>query len=290
MFGLLVASALVAAPSAGAQERVTGEAQAAFEGATGAFDRGDYETAVTGFQRAYELTGHPDVLFNVYSAAERWGRLDLAVGALERYLAEADIEADRRPVLRDRLARLRERLAAEAVPEEASAREDASDHEASDDEASDDGASDREASDHQASDHETGVQAGGDDRDVQDPDAAPGSPAPGGGVHPAGVGVLIGAGVLAVSFGVFAALSEVEDGNLETRCGAPPGCGDDALSTLEAFNIVADVSWIGAAALAVAGVVLLFALPPEDDPTEPRAALVPWASPNAGGVAMVGRY
>src|SRR5690606_8695987 len=90
----------------------TEEARRHFDTATAAFDGGDYPGAVQGFQRAFELTHHPDILYNIYSAAERAGQLPLALRSLERYLAEGEVEPERRPVLQERLARLRERIAA----------------------------------------------------------------------------------------------------------------------------------------------------------------------------------
>ena len=241
----LVASLLLvlaSAPLAAAQDGATVEqARAHFETGTRAFDTGDYELAVSEFQRAHALTGHPDLLFNIYSSAERAGRLELAVSSLEGFLAEGQVEPERRPVLEERLSRLRERLAAQAAPEP-----------------------------------------------EPEPIVQPESSADPSGVHPAGVGVLIGAGALALSFGVLAALSEVEDSNLASGCGATRSCTSDQVATLNALNIAADVSWIGAAALAVTGAVLLFVLPPEA--SEPGVALAPWVTPDAAGLAARGRF
>lgn len=251
----LVASLLLvlaSAPLAAAQDGATVEqARAHFETGTRAFDTGDYELAVSEFQRAHALTGHPDLLFNIYSSAERAGRLELAVSSLEGFLAEGQVEPERRPVLEERLSRLRERLAAQAAPEP-----------------------EPELEPHPEPEPEPIVQ--------------PESSADPSGVHPAGVGVLIGAGALALSFGVLAALSEVEDSNLASGCGATRSCTGDQVATLNALNIAADVSWIGAAALAVTGAVLLFVLPPEA--SEPGVALAPWATPDAAGLAARGRF
>ena len=107
-----------------------------------------------------------------------------------------------------------------------------------------------------------------------------------GGVHPAGVGVLVGAGALLVSFAVFAGLSSAEDSALAERC-AREACEAADVETLNTFNVVADVSWIGAATLGVVGLILLLALPPESA-SESRVALAPWASPDGAGLAVRG--
>lgn len=117
-----------------------------------------------------------------------------------------------------------------------------------------------------------------------------------GGVHPAGIGVLIGAGALFVSFGILAGLSEAEDESLASSCGRNAGgvCPPGAIAALDAYNLGADISWIAGSVAAVVGVVLLFVLPPEHDTeAEPLAASVrvaPWASPEGAGIGAVGRW
>lgn len=129
-----------------------------------------------------------------------------------------------------------------------------------------------------------------------DPIDAPPTEAPppsSGGVHPASIGVLIGAGALFVSFAVFAGLSEMEDQSLASSCGRDTfaNCTPSQVGTLEAFNIVADVSWIAGTAAAVAGLVMLFVLPGESESTTSESlTLSPWASPQGAGIGAVGRW
>lgn len=256
---IAASTGLTAEAQSAPDDTAIAEARAHFEAGTAAFDQGDYELAVSEFEAAHAITAHPDILFNIYSAAERAGQLELALGSLERYLAEGEVPADRRTVLQGRLARLRDRVAAQRAGEPDPGAETVTVDEATE-----------------------ATPAPIDTAPAPEPAPAP-APAPSG-VHPAGIGVLIGAGVLLASFAVFASLSEVEDQRLETTCAS--GCADDELSTLGAYNVVADVSWIGAAALGVVGVVLLIALPPEsgDD-----VAALPWISPDGAGVALAGR-
>lgn len=238
---LLSAVIVIAASPARAQDpSATERARLHFDLATQAFDTGNYELATTEFQRAHELTGHPDLLFNIYSSAERAGHLEVAVDALARFLAEGSMDDTQRATLEQRLLRLRERMAARA-------------------------------------------------RAQQTPrsDAAP-EPAPDG-VHPAGIGVLIGAGVLGAGFAVLAVLSELEDTKLAQGCGATRSCTDGDVATLSALNLAADVTWITAAAAAAVGVVLLLALPPDPAGRE-NVALAPWMTREAAGLVATGRF
>jgi len=134
-------------------------------------------------------------------------------------------------------------------------------------------------------------RAAREERDTAPPPEPADPPAPteddgGGGVHPAGIGVLIGGGVLLANFAVFAGLAAAEDGSLSDGCS--PSCSDDDVSTLRAFNLVADVSWIAGALVVATGVVLLLALPPETD-GDATAAVAPWVSPDGAGLVLAGR-
>jgi hypothetical protein len=105
------------------------------------------------------------------------------------------------------------------------------------------------------------------------------------------VGTLVGAGVLLANFAVFAAASSVESGSLAGSCGASVGrfCTDAQVSALAAENLVADISWIGAAAVGAAGLIFLFVLPPERGPL-PAAAVAPMFGPGPGGLVVGGRF
>jgi hypothetical protein len=89
---------------------------------------------------------------------------------------------------------------------------------------------------------------------------------------------------LLANFGVFAGLSSLEAGSLSSSmCGAARACTSGQTSTLTAYNIVADASWIAGAAAATLGLIFLFALPSERGPL-PTA----WIAP--GGLAMGGPW
>lgn len=97
MFGLVVGLSLVS--TAAAQDRLA-EAERAFRQAEVAYEQGDYVGALESFQRAHELTGNPEILYNVGVVADRLGRDELALESFELYLRgrpgaedRADVEA-----------------------------------------------------------------------------------------------------------------------------------------------------------------------------------------------------
>jgi hypothetical protein len=99
--------------------------------------------------------------------------------------------------------------------------------------------------------------------------------------------MLVTAGVLLANFGVFAGLSAAENDRLGTACGR--SCTSDQVASLNTYDIVADVSWIGAAALGVTGLVLLFVLPPDTHEEDASVAVLPWLGPQGAGVTIGGR-
>ena len=288
----LVCAAWVAcaAPAARAQdggpqgERTPTEAELAdarhsFEVGRQAYDAGEYAAAASEFRAALELTGAADLWFNVYLAEERGGRLEPAAEALASYLREGTIEPDQRALLERRLERLRARIESRTTPPP-SDQERAEDLQVQD--------LMRDSAEAIGSPVAAATQT--TPTETAPPPPVPASPGP----HPAAIGTLVGAGVLLVAFAVLAPLSYLEDQALASRCGRDTGrfCDPSETTTLEALNIAADVSWIGAAALGVAGIVMLFALPSEELPSEqpPAVAIAPFATPHAAGIAAGGTF
>ncbi len=94
-----------------AQASHDAEARAVFEAGSMAFDDSRYADALEYFQRAFELSGRPGLLYNIGVAADRLRRDQEALDAFERFLAAVpehprrrDVEA-RVEVLRAALAR-----------------------------------------------------------------------------------------------------------------------------------------------------------------------------------------
>jgi tetratricopeptide (TPR) repeat protein len=84
------------------------EARTRFRAATMAFSDGRFEDALSDFQRAYELSGRLELLFNIGSAADRLRRDAEALAAYEAYLDASEDPPNRRFV-EARVRMLRER-------------------------------------------------------------------------------------------------------------------------------------------------------------------------------------
>jgi len=108
----LVAAAGVAsaqAPRELTREQLT-EARALFEAGRAAFIEGRYEDALDYFDRSYEISGAPELLYNVGHAAERLRQDERALDAFEAYLREVP-DAEERASIERRIALLREAIA-----------------------------------------------------------------------------------------------------------------------------------------------------------------------------------
>jgi tetratricopeptide (TPR) repeat protein len=108
LWGVVFSATLIGSTQAAAQE----DARALFTRGQTAYQQGDYETAVSAWNRAYELDARPLIQYNLAQAYERLGRLQDAAQALDRYLETAEpgdqYQADaraRRSALRERLSR-----------------------------------------------------------------------------------------------------------------------------------------------------------------------------------------
>ena len=71
------------------------KAKAAFELGTRAYADGEFESALESFRRAYELTGSPDLLYNIATVSDRMRRDEEALQAYEGYLEARPKSADR---------------------------------------------------------------------------------------------------------------------------------------------------------------------------------------------------
>lgn len=96
------------------------EAKKAFASGTEAYAEGDFQNALRNFKRAYELTGSPDLLYNIATVSDRMRLDEEALEAYEGYLGARPKSADREhvesriSVLRDAIeARKRAELDAE---------------------------------------------------------------------------------------------------------------------------------------------------------------------------------
>lgn len=97
-----------------AAQAATPEARAAFEQGRDAYDAGRFAEALAHFERAYTLSEHPKLLFNVARAADGDGQVERAIQAYESFL-QAVPSADNREFVEARLTRLRASRAAAAA-------------------------------------------------------------------------------------------------------------------------------------------------------------------------------
>lgn len=298
ILGVLGAAGFVLSPAGTASAQDTDErARTHFQSGTAYFDAGNYESGLREFQEAYDLSGRPGLLYNLYLCEERLGHLPEAATHLERYLAEVEDLGERRGVLEQRLENIRRRAAEEQ-------RE----------------ADERAAVAAAAAAAGTGVAVGvaagteGDPAtttgteadpaatpedapsDVPEPDQAddveePGEaddPAPGeassGGLMPTSVAVTYAvAGAGAVSWAVFGILAASENGRLNDECAS--GCNSSDVTTLRTYNIIADIGF----AVTVAGAALatfLWLLLPGD--SGEHASVAPYMTPEGAGLFAQG--
>lgn len=89
------------------------QARKSYEAGRASFEEGSYEDAIAAFERAFELSGEANLLYNIALAYDRLGELEPALEYLERYrkvAPEAEQESLRRRSegLQRRLAKQRE--------------------------------------------------------------------------------------------------------------------------------------------------------------------------------------
>jgi tetratricopeptide (TPR) repeat protein len=87
------------------------QAKKAFAAGTRAYQAGDFEAALSSFREAYDLTGSPDLLYNIATVSDRMRRDEDALHAYEGYLEARPTSADREHV-ESRIAVLREAIEA----------------------------------------------------------------------------------------------------------------------------------------------------------------------------------
>ena len=215
-----------------------------------AYDAGNYEEAITQFERAYELSQRSDLLFNLYQGHHRAGNLAPAVDYLERYLEEGSPDDLQRGTLTERLTNLRQQLEQQQAQE----------------------AREAEEAERRRQEELEQTRAAAQSHSMRNA-----------GIAVLSIGVAAGA-----MFGVFAGLAAKEDGDLEDTCS--PVCSGDEVSKLRSFNRGADVSLGLAGVGIVTGVVLLLVAPSSDGGSDERARVQPLLGPTTAGLGLEGRF
>jgi tetratricopeptide (TPR) repeat protein len=106
---LLLMSAWPACATAQEDQSLEEEARGLFEAGSSAYSGGRYEEAVGHFQRSYELSGRPELLYNIATAAERARQDEAALRAYEQFLERVP-DTDRRAQVETRIRFLRGQL------------------------------------------------------------------------------------------------------------------------------------------------------------------------------------
>ncbi len=103
----------VGEPAASAVDPVLQEAGERFDRGVAFYDEGDFGAALAEFLRAYELTEHWGVLYNLGQVSSALNRHAEALRYFESYLADggAEIDAGRRSEVEESIGALRSRLA-----------------------------------------------------------------------------------------------------------------------------------------------------------------------------------
>ncbi len=238
----LTAVATAAPPAKPPPERVAADVRARelFQKGDTAYAEGRYEEALSAFQEAYDLSGRPQLLFNVSNALERLGRYAEAIDALEKYLASG--KAKDRDVVQKRLANLKKRVDEQKKAEERAREEEEK----------------KRAADNRAE------QAAGPSEKAEPASPPAASPPPS--EKPARVLpiVLLGAGGAAlVTAGVFGVLTLSARGDVDAGCRPGPAgriCNADAGSAIDrdkTFGLVTDIALVSGIVLGAAGVYFL---------------------------------
>ena len=97
-FACLASTSRVEAQRDSTSDAKIEEAKKAFAAGTRAYAEGDFENALERFQRAYDLTGSPDLLYNIATVSDRMRLDEEALEAYEGYLEARPDSADREHV------------------------------------------------------------------------------------------------------------------------------------------------------------------------------------------------
>ncbi|MBN1656297.1 MAG: tetratricopeptide repeat protein [Deltaproteobacteria bacterium] len=279
------------------QDKADETARIHFQAGTSYYETGDYELALREFNRSYELSGRPELQYNISLTYEKLGDLEAAIEALQKYLSEAKDIPNRR-TLEIRLANLGKRLEQQR---EAFAQEDPNATATGEAIASADSISDEEAAAEQPVAPQQPVPPEPLVEPVEkEPPAQPESAKPEAqGEDPKILGLrtevfvsyaIAGAGAL--TFILFGSLAAAEDNSLSDQCLNREGqgtCSESDVSSLETFATVADVGLALALIGGVAGTVLLFTLEDERQ-SESKLEVRPIAGAEQMGAAARVRF
>jgi tetratricopeptide (TPR) repeat protein len=254
---------LVLGATARAQQEKSDEtARIHFKAGTSYYDTGDYELALREFNRSYELSGRPELQYNISLTYEKLGDLEAAIKALEKYLNEAK-DIPNRKTLELRLANLNKRLEQQ--------REAAAAEQAVPAAADEQPGSDGDVAKGQPEEAQEPVQPAPSTEPISEEPQEP-AQAESEAIEPEGgdqkilglpTEVFVSYAVAsagALTFIIFGSLAAAEDGSLSDECLNSDGegtCGESDVSSLDTFSTVADIGLAFALVGGAVGTVLL---------------------------------
>lgn len=100
-------------PQAALSEADEARARTLFENGKRLYSEGSYQAAIVAWDACHELSGHPELLFNLSNAHERLGNLLQALEYLNRYRAQAELAPEEHDRLARKASTLELRLSAE---------------------------------------------------------------------------------------------------------------------------------------------------------------------------------
>lgn len=238
------------------------EARSHFDAGYAYFQEARYDDALREFERAYDLSPRPALLFNMSQCYERLGRLDEAIRYLEQFINTTPPPTDRAFQER-RLSNLRARQESGTTdttePVELIAPDSARDV---------------------VSPSAESLQRSEPRHEEPEIEASSGR-----GLAYAFLG--IGA-VGLITMGVSGGLALSEKSRLQTDCGSA-GCPESETTSLRTRALVADIGLGVGVAGAVVGLILLLTSG-SDDAEEARAQVAPTLGPNTAGATLRVRY
>ncbi len=249
---------------ASAQEDDDARARRHFASGESYYEEGAYEDAVREFTQAYRLSHRPALLFNLYTAEERFGRLSDAATHLEQYLREMPPDLENRGALEARLANLRARITESAQPTET-------------------------ATTTQVTEPTTQPVEPTTVPTPSEPHPAPASSS--GGDLMLGGGIALGVGAAGfVTFAIAGLAAQDAYNQLNAECGSERLCTPDDLATMNSNALIADIGLgIGIAGVGT-GVVLMVLGATSGNASTDSVAVLPMVSPTFAGLSMQGGF
>lgn len=255
----LIAVALGVAVPAAAEETDGSRGRLHFQAGASYFEAGDYEDALREFERAYELSGRPELFYNFALCHQYLGHYAQAADFMRRYLAEVEVVPNRSNLER-RLEKLEEKA--------------------------------REAENEPVTPPEPSPRV---EVDAKEPvvKPTPTAPPPREGRRltvPAIVSFAV-AGVGLTAFGTFGLLALSEQATIEEGCGGGvvPRCSESDVKRMDRFALAADIGLGVAVVGATAGLLFwLFSKRPLEERPSAVAGLQLWGSSTGLGAGWAG--